>query len=66
MIRMFKTEYYPDMVQGKEDGKRVLTLMCRVDNGKRFKSLTKNEKKVLVDIIERFETSLIAFKNDLK
>lgn len=64
MNRAFKTEYYPDMTD-KVYGKKVLSLSCAVTNGKRFKAMTKKEKENLVVIIERFEKSLTAFKNEL-
>lgn len=63
-LRAFATEYYPDMTE-KEYGKKVLRLSCSVTNGKRFRSLTFEERKVLAELIDGFQISLELFKKEI-
>jgi hypothetical protein len=57
MNRAFKTEYYPDM-QEDSFGTKVATLSFAINNGKRFKSLTKSEKRHLAGLINAFQKQL--------
>jgi len=65
--RAFKTEYYPDMPDNPKGnfGKKVLTLSCTVNNGKRFRSLTQDERDLLVELIDVFQTQLSGFKKEI-
>ena len=68
MNRAFKTEFYPDMPDDIKDrnwGKKVVTLSCAVNNGKRFKSLSEDERAILVDLISVFQEQLTGFKNEI-
>lgn len=64
MNRAFKTEYYPDM-KGNDYGKKVVTLSCAVNNGKRFKSLSKDERETLAKYITVFQKKLEGFKTEI-
>ena len=65
MNRAFKTEFYPDMTD-KDYGKKVLTLSCAVNNGKRFRSLNEDEREILIGLIDVFQEQLTGFKKELK
>jgi hypothetical protein len=64
MNRAFSTEYYPDM-KVNDFGQKVVTLSCRVNNGKRFKALTQDERQYLASTIELFQKQLDGFKADV-
>lgn len=64
MNRAFKTEYYPDMVKDNY-GKKVVTLSCAVNNGKRFRSLSKDERETLAKYITNFQKQLEGFKTEI-
>ena len=63
---MYKIECFPDMTENGPDGKCVLVMSYRITNKKRFKALTDEEMKILINNIERFQNRLNIFKEDLK
>jgi len=67
MNRAFRTEYYPDMSDDPkgEFGKKVLTLSCTVSNGKRFRTLSQDEREILAGLIDVFQSQLSAFKKEI-
>lgn len=65
MNRAFKTEFYPDMTD-TEYGKKVVTLSCAVNNGKRFRTLSDDERDILIGLIDVFQESLTVFKEEIQ
>lgn len=61
MNRAFKTQFH----NGEPDEKPIVTMSLAVNNGKRFKALSRNGKENLISEIERFEQSIIVFKKEL-
>jgi hypothetical protein len=64
MTREFSHAFYPDM-DGDYYGKKVVTLSCRVTNGKRFKTMSEEDREHLINIIETFQSQLEEFKKDI-
>jgi len=45
--------------------KEIVRISYRIVSTKRFKAMDENKKKVLIDMIERFETALAATKKEI-
>jgi hypothetical protein len=62
MNRAFKTEWHGNRL----DFKPIVTMSVRVNNGKLFKSLSKEDKKHLRESLQSFSKQVIAFSKDIK
>lgn len=68
MYKAFSHEFYPDMKVFKNNvdyGTKVMTLACRVTNGKRFKSMTKKDREKAAEVIDTFQKQLTVFKEGI-